>query len=83
LLPVGAFGERGCAEMLVGHRLQLGRKSLPRSGVERGMQPDPDVVGHAAVFLHLIELGGVDQDQRVFLAVNEPGLQRTVHLAKN
>src|SRR5271168_2515858 len=38
--------------------------------------------GHADVFLHLVEFGFVDKLQRVFLTIDDPGLQRAVDLAE-
>ena len=40
------------------------------------------MVGEAAVFLHLIELRGIDQHQRVLLPVDDAGLQRAVRLVE-
>jgi len=46
------------------------------------VQSDPDLIGHAAIVLYLVELCRVDQDQRIFLPVDQPGLQRAVNLAE-
>ena len=62
--------------------LQIGRQLLPRRDVERGVEAGPDVVGQAAILLHLEQLGGVDQHQRVFLPVHDAGLQRAVDLVE-
>src|SRR6202022_3930554 len=49
---------------------------------ERNVYAGPYVVGHAAIFLHLVKFGRVDQHQRVLLAVDHARLQRAVYLGK-
>ena len=63
---------------------RAGRPAAPFPGAAVGQEPEavPHVVGQRAVFLHLVQLGGRDDRQRVLLALDDLGLQRRIDLAE-
>ena len=63
-------------------RLDVGRQASPGAAVGDEPEAVPDVVGERAVLLHLVELGHLDDRQRVLLRVDDLGLQRRIDLAE-
>ena len=62
--------------------LQVGGQAAPSAAVGDEPEAVPDVVGERAVLLHLVELGDLDDRQRILLRVDDLGLQRGVDLAE-
>lgn len=70
--------------LLLGGLIEVARRNVaqvarqPIPGLAVGDEPIsvPDMVGQRAVFLHFIELGGLDRHQRGFLAIYDLGLER-------
>ena len=81
-LPIVALLQSLFVEVLLRELLQIGRQSFSGDIAEGNMDAGPNMAGQTAIFLDLVKLGGVDQHQRILLAVDDPRLQRTVHLGK-
>ena len=62
--------------------LHVLRQLLPGAAVGQEPEAVPHVVGQRAVLLHLVELCGRDDRQRIFLALDDLGLQRGIDLAE-
>ena len=56
--------------------------ACPGAAVHQEPEAVPHVVGHRAVFLHLVQLCRRDQRQRIFLALDDLGLQRRIDFAE-
>src|SRR3984885_11077812 len=76
-LPDGAFVE-ACRDL----RLDVVRHAAPGAVARHDPGAIPDVVGPRTEFLNLVELGRLGNDQRVFLSVDNAGLQRRVDIGK-
>ena len=74
--------ERDLREIAVAQLLKVWRQLLPRLDVERRVEPSPYMVGQAAILLHLVQLRGIDQHQRILLAIDDAGLQRAVYFVE-
>src|SRR5471030_180843 len=77
-----ALGDGRGVELRLDDLAQVGGQRLPRLLVGQEPEAVPHVVGDGAILLHLVELGRVDQRQRILLAVDHVGLQRGVDLAE-
>src|SRR5215207_3391495 len=64
---------------VLGHDVaQVLRQALPRATVRQKPETVPHVICQRAVFLHLVELCGRDDRERVFLLADDSGLQRGI-----
>ena len=79
---VGAFVLARLGELADHDLLHVLRQPLHGATVGQDPVAVPDVLGQAAVLLHLVQLGGGDDRQRVLLALHQLGLQGRVELVE-
>ena len=82
VLDIRALKQRGIIDVAADDLLEIGGQALPSAPVAEKPVPVSHVIGERAVFLHLIELCCIDGDKRIFLPINDVGLQRRIDLCE-
>src|SRR4051794_12259618 len=81
-LDVVSLFQAGIVDGVGDDRLDVAGQRFPGPAIGDEPEAVPDVVADGAVFLHLVELGDLDDRQRVFLRVDDAGLQRRIDFAE-
>src|SRR5579885_1589193 len=79
LLDVLTLLHAGVVDRVRQDLLQVRRQLAPGTAVGDEPEAVPDVIGERAVFLHLVELRHLQDRQRIFLRVDDLGLQRGIN----
>jgi hypothetical protein len=63
-------------------RLHVGGHGGPAAAIGESYVAVPDMTRHRDGFLHLVKAGGIDDRERVFLALDDLGLERGIEFVE-